>query len=421
MGGSLSGLFMVWSLATGSGSHKLRIIKRACWFLQSDPAGVVPVLYFSMRKMIVVVLALVLTACSESDPTGPTVGERFVQVSVSPGHHSCAVTSAGRVLCWGDDSFGQLGDGEARCDSTACAGEIVEADLPDIAVHVAAGLHSTCAVTDGGELYCWGRAIEQLWSSSEFCTRVEVGMSSRDSSRVRCSTAPVAVPLGESIVDVDLGDLHGDGCAVTSRPSTVCWGVMQSELAVIDSVVPLVEVHVGDDFACGLTETRDLWCFGENDLGQLGLDLWPDSSDTLGMVVGGVDRVVVGAKTTCAWTDDETLCWGRALDGIVEFSGRFLDRTFVDVPSSVADGEDLEFIAFGTDGYSCSSDGALIECGVANDRPALPFGATLTSLSVGDGYGCGVTSGGSVVCWGNDERGETGPPGSGSPRVFNPI
>jgi alpha-tubulin suppressor-like RCC1 family protein len=66
--------------------------------------------------------------------------------------HTCAVTEAGGVKCWGNNSFGQLGD-----DSTTVRHEPVdEVNLSSGAVAVALGFDHTCAVLITGAVKCWG-------------------------------------------------------------------------------------------------------------------------------------------------------------------------------------------------------------------------------------------------------------------------
>ncbi len=77
----------------------------------------------------------------ESDPSRP------------PGHgwrHACEVVDY-RVLCRGDGSFGQLGDGTTESHEDARA-------IPGIedAIDVASGNTHSCALRVGGEVLCWG-------------------------------------------------------------------------------------------------------------------------------------------------------------------------------------------------------------------------------------------------------------------------
>ncbi len=68
------------------------------------------------------------------------------------GAHMCAVTAAGGLKCWGNNSFGQLGDGTT-------ASQNAPVDVPALAsgvTSVATGLVHTCAIKTSGELLCWG-------------------------------------------------------------------------------------------------------------------------------------------------------------------------------------------------------------------------------------------------------------------------
>lgn len=85
---------------------------------------------------------------------------QYVQLAVGGGH-SCALTTEGAVYCWGNNVYGQLGNGTLSAGSSTP----VHVDLP-AGVHVVAiasgGMHS-CALSNDGAVYCWGdNALGQL-------------------------------------------------------------------------------------------------------------------------------------------------------------------------------------------------------------------------------------------------------------------
>ena len=252
------------------------------------------------------------------------------------GSHSCALTMAGAVWCWGDNSSGQLGDGTTRPSLLPVAVR----GLDDPAVALSAGASHTCVVTRSGGAACWGGNGEGQLGD---------GGSLPDEDGAQISSAPVhVVGLPDQLVSVSASLVHT--CAVTVTRRVVCWGenslgqlgdgAVLGLLARRPARRPPVEVvglsgvtdvTTGVSHTCALTDTGGVLCWGANDQGQLGdgrptvpFDesgesgaVWPGRS-VPGAVVGlaaGV-RSISAAQRTCAVTAARAVaCWGPSETG----------------------------------------------------------------------------------------------------------
>jgi len=118
-------------------------------------------------------------------------------------YHTCALTSAGAVLCWGNNSNGQLGDGTSTSHNTPTPVSGLGGDV----VAIDAEVPFTCAVTSGGAVFCWGYNF--------------YGQLGDGTTTLRYT--PTAVSgLSSGVADVDAGAYHA--CAATSGGAAWCWG-----------------------------------------------------------------------------------------------------------------------------------------------------------------------------------------------------
>lgn len=124
-------------------------------------------------------------------------------IGVSAGfEHTCALLAGGHVDCWGDDEFGQLGNGSTELDSE------VPVEVQDIsnATEVSGGREFTCARLSSGHVDCWGDNREG-----------ELGNGTTEGT-----DTPVEVPGITEATIVIAGRAHT--CAQLASGHIDCWG-----------------------------------------------------------------------------------------------------------------------------------------------------------------------------------------------------
>jgi len=121
-------------------------------------------------------------------------------------NHTCALTTAGSVLCWGQDSFGQLGN-----NSTTNSPVPVGVSGLSGVTGITAGQYHTCARTTAGAMYCWGYNFY-----GQFGNNTTTG-----------SSVPVAGPSLASGVACLAGGIDSS-YAVTTAGALLSWGANSS-------------------------------------------------------------------------------------------------------------------------------------------------------------------------------------------------
>ena len=284
--------------------------------------------------------------------------------------HTCALTAAGSIQCWGDNSSGQLGDGTITRRPTP----VVVFGLDGGATAIAAGYAHTCAVSDADGVQCWGSN-----STGQLGLRGPAGS-------VNPSLTPIAVSgLSFAVANIAAGKSHT--CALTNAAAVQCWGdnlfgQLGDGAPMNMSLTPTVlgslgtgatALAAGDTHTCVLTANGDVKCWGENGWGQLGNGTWTTSERRPVDVAGlgaGVTAITAGFVHTCAITSGGGVkCWG-------------------------------------------SNDFGQLGDGTTNPSPTPVANATLTTgvtaIAAGYNHTCAVTAGGGVQCWGDNYAGQLG-------------
>jgi alpha-tubulin suppressor-like RCC1 family protein len=104
--------------------------------------------------------------------------------SIAAGYYSTCALSSGHAWCWGWNAFGQLGDGTLLQRKTATA---VTQPAGVVFASVVMGSQHACALTDGGQAYCWG---DNTYGQVGDGTRVKRTVTRRSTSPAGACSRP---------------------------------------------------------------------------------------------------------------------------------------------------------------------------------------------------------------------------------------
>ena len=352
----------------------------------------------------------------ESNP--PAVATVPIAVGISS---TCAITPTGAVKCWGENRYGELGDGTTQNKNSPNQVQGLESG----AVQIAAGTNYFCALTSGQEVFCWGlNDAGQLG----------------DGTVTKRTTPAIVTGLDFGAIAIVAGDNHT--CAITPTGSVRCWGYngfgrlgdgttqekhAPSQVAGLESGAQAVSA--GTAHACAITSTGAVKCWGMNMTGQLG-DGTTDDSPIPVQVEGffvGATWVAAGGKHSCALTaTGDPHCWGENSNGQLgdPSVGEDMATGQSEVPVLVLGmGSETKAISTG-DTHTCAitSDGA-VKCwgynglgqlgdGTTERRETATFVVGMSSgaeaISAGRDHTCAMLAGGVVKCWGANSAGQLG-------------
>lgn len=229
-------------------------------------------------------------------------GSNVQKVAVG-GKHACALYANGDVKCWGQGTYGQLGNGSTTATVTTPA--LIIAGVSKLVV-----ARDTSYFKVGGDVWSTGR---DQW-----------GQLGNNASLSNIST-PVKIITGGT-TDLWSGKYHA--CAKVSG-TIKCWGANPAGEAGIGSITPdkvttpttatawngvsIVDMTGGDSTTCARTTSNELKCLGSNIYGQLGLgytssyELTPQTATAYS---SGVTSFSASYYNICTYDDGHMWCAG---------------------------------------------------------------------------------------------------------------
>ncbi len=184
---------------------------------------------------------------------------------------NCGLDAAGSAFCWGAGEDGQLGNLEIEPCVTPvnplCSAEPLPVNTTVVFGAATSGVGFVCARASDASLHCWGRNSEgQLGNGGTVPSAVPV---------------PVQAAGGAAWSSVVAGYFHA--CAVRPNGAAFCWGANNNAqlgdgTTVFASSTPqpvqggrtFEQLVAGSDHTCGLTADGAAWCWGNNQLKQIG-------------------------------------------------------------------------------------------------------------------------------------------------------
>lgn len=352
---------------------------------------------------------------------------------------TCAVlTPGGHVACWGDNTYGQLGNGTFTSSG-------VPVTIPSFsgAVQVAGDGSFNCARMTDGSVYCWGH---------------------NRTGQLGVSGANRALPVKVGIANViSIGASHRHACAVSAAVAggtsgkVYCWGYgRRYELGNgvasgyhVGTIVPVevtgltdaTSVSASAEGGCARKTDGTVWCWGQaNTRGQLGRGTTTTNSVGLaGPVLTAAAVNLTGATAVgvghglrtrggggCALQSTGSVaCWGVNRFGQVKQPASTTPDLFalavtgVSGATAIAVGHQHHCALVAGGAATCWGAGSLGQLGngasVASSAPVavsgLPVaGASTTQIAAGGEASCVVLSTGAVMCWGSNDQGQLGNP-----------
>ena len=210
--------------------------------------------------------------------------------------HTCGIATDGRSFCWGWNAFGQSGTGISS--AAIVAPSLVGGGHTFSSL--SAGASTTCGIA-GAQTLCWG---------GDYFGSLGTGAPSNGTMRVVLPAEVVGGHTFRAVRTPDENSIFAPTCGLTASGNAFCWGANShgqlgnagtfatctnqteqfnctgSPVAVAGGL-PFASIAPGSIHTCAITSDKRLYCWGDNESGQLGIGSPPTASVPV-EVTGGI-------------------------------------------------------------------------------------------------------------------------------------
>ena len=305
--------------------------------------------------------------------------EGLQKVQIKAGRsHSCTLLMNSHVTCWGENTYGQLGNASVSPSSIP----VYVRGITN-ATSIATGALHSCALISDGTIECWGNN--------------QTGNLGNGSTAH--SAIPVSVTGINNAIAIDAAD--GSSCALLSSGEINCWGsngfgelgngtrglrTFETSPVTVSGINTATAIAVAGRTTCASLAGGEVKCWGMNDFGQLGNGSSQTLYETTPVTVSGINNataVAAGFAHACALlSTGQVKCWGYNDNGQIGNDHVMFAREW-----EVYFPEDL-----GTYIYS-------------NLPVTVNTITNATAITVGSHYSCARLVDGKIKCWGANEFG----------------
>jgi alpha-tubulin suppressor-like RCC1 family protein len=315
----------------------------------------------------------------------------------------------GKVVCWGANNSGKLGNGTTG-DAKMDAGfePLPGGALAPPAIGVAHG----CIVTTDKNVYCAGQdVVEQLGNGPG-----EVP-----------SLVPAQTLVMQDVGLVDAGATHT--VALSGAGAIFCWGDNTSKQCAANGTYVSTPtslgfpgvwktVSAGVAHTCAIDSLNRVFCWGDNSASQTAQSGGPTTTLPAQVQVAGMQpllatQVSAGGKHTCAVSQGEVFCWGnndmqQICHGMATAESPIPNACPIQAPVSQVGASVNGACALDQDdGVHCWGHASLVDAqAVGWYGVPTPVYDNAQQISVGTDHACALLHGGEVVCWGRNDNGQ---------------